>query len=436
MVNKMKRIFLGLIILMLLGSGLAYAGEGPYTNSAHGNSGYGVDRSTIDGTSPFPDATNVYAKGHCAHCHEQHASVGGVSTTPSKYVLFYDNYVAQTDAFCFKCHDNTTTYAATAIANRSYSFRAGNYDDSSINYNIKQAFGLTSSHNLANIRTFLSTTAPSAWGYNADSNPCTGCHNPHSVQGDPENQPTNKDNPKNPGTRGWPVSLPSEHENLYSWNIWGDQQAGETERMSNYTSLYQAPYRVDGAIEEPYKYEPDGSNTTNGSNLTDYVTFCQDCHSDSNISAYVTLIDWDSESGSGDAVTAGDKHGMNAGTTHVYLNAPYAAAWTANNPNGIVLACTDCHEPHGAPNLMLIRNEVNGGTLTANITTFDSDQWEYVCAKCHSASMEIIHHTGTDAPYNPDKQCAICHANTCSDCHHHGSTRTDCDYTPTTRVTF
>jgi len=408
-----------------------------YSNSAHGNTGYGVDRSTIDGTNPFPDADNSYATGHCAHCHEQHASVGGVSTTPSKYVLFYDNYIDQTNAFCFKCHDNTTTYATTAIVNRSYSFRAGGWTDDTLN-DILEAFSDTSSHNLANIRTFLSDTAPSAWGYNADSNPCVACHNPHTVQGDPGNA---SNSVKSSATRGYLVSRPTEHANLSTtgtWNIWGDQQTGETETMSDYTNYYQAPYRVGGAIE-PYKYEPDGSDTTNGSNLTDYVTFCQDCHSDYNMSAYGlsnTPIDWDSDSGTGDAVTAGDKHGKNAGTTHVYLNAPYAAAWTANDPNGIVLACTDCHEPHGAPNLMLIRNEVNGGTLTANITIFDSDYWEYVCAKCHSASMEVIHHTGTDAPYDADSKCSSCHDNTCSDCHHHGSIRTDCDNLPTTRVTF
>ena len=88
------------------------ADSGPYLNSTHGNTSYGVDRRTIDGVNLFPD----YAIGNCAHCHEQHASVGGITTTPSKYVLFYDNYVSQTDAFCFKCHDNTTTYATAAIA--------------------------------------------------------------------------------------------------------------------------------------------------------------------------------------------------------------------------------------------------------------------------------------------------------------------------------
>jgi len=35
---------------MFLGSGLAYAGEGPYTKSAHGNTIYGVDRTGTSAT--------------------------------------------------------------------------------------------------------------------------------------------------------------------------------------------------------------------------------------------------------------------------------------------------------------------------------------------------------------------------------------------------
>ncbi|MBU2521213.1 MAG: hypothetical protein KKD50_03170 [Proteobacteria bacterium] len=51
--------------------------------------------------------------------------------------------------------------------------------------------------------------------------------------------------------------------------------------------------------------------------------------------------------------------------------------------------------------------------------------------------MEVIHHTGSDAPYvKVAGACPACHNNTCSDCHHHGSTRTDCTNAPATRVTF
>lgn len=45
------------------------ANSGPYLDSAHGNSTYGVNRSSI--------STFGYSKGNCVHCHEQHASIGG-----------------------------------------------------------------------------------------------------------------------------------------------------------------------------------------------------------------------------------------------------------------------------------------------------------------------------------------------------------------------
>ncbi|MCG2720767.1 MAG: cytochrome c3 family protein, partial [Thermodesulfovibrionales bacterium] len=131
--------------------------------------------------------------------------------------------------------------------------------------------------------------------------------------------------------------------------------------MSNYVGAlkYQAPYRSGSTVT----YEPDGSALQGGSNLTDYATFCQDCHS-SPMSAYGlshTPIDW--------ATSAGDKHGKRAANAtsgnYIDIDAPFS-----NTSGGqYVLACTDCHEPHGAPNLMLIRKEVNGAALSGTIST-------------------------------------------------------------------
>lgn len=44
-----------------------------------------------------------------------------------------------------------------------------------------------------------------------------------------------------------------------------------------YTSAYQTPYHF------TTYYEPYGSKIRVGSNLVDYVTFCSDCHNESNI---------------------------------------------------------------------------------------------------------------------------------------------------------
>jgi len=60
---------------MFLGSGLAYAAN-EYTNSTYGNTTSGVDRTS----------TNQYAASNCAHCHEQHASIGGAEPAPNAIV--------------------------------------------------------------------------------------------------------------------------------------------------------------------------------------------------------------------------------------------------------------------------------------------------------------------------------------------------------------
>jgi hypothetical protein len=404
-------------------------GAGTYLDSAHGNNSYGASRSSTSG----------YTKGNCAHCHEMHTSIDGnepspAGGSPTKFTLFYTNHVSQTDNFCFKCHDNTITVAATAIMNRSYSFRAGGWTADPLN-DILEAFTtggpttILSVHNLDNISTFITSKA---WGYTANSNPCCACHNPHAVQGDPANSGSTA---KSSGTRGYPISRPSLHATPSTWGLWGD---GAGEKMSNYTASYQSPYRFGSTTT----YEPDGSATTNGSNLTDINTFCIDCHNatntiySTNLGRNLKTIDWDNE-----------KHGKGLAEVAITVDAPYSSTM------GYVLSCTDCHEPHGSPNAFLIRKEVNGGTLGGTISTFSTTNWKYLCARCHQEDtspcrttpvFEYIHHnSGTDRPYT-QTSCGGCHGSgggcpptmTCSNCHFHGSSRTDCDYAPATRRTF
>lgn len=410
-----------------------------YTISAHGRSDYGVNRSSL---SSFG-----YSIGNCAHCHEQHASIGGsepapVGGVPSIYALFYTNHVSQTDNFCFKCHTGTTSYQGTLgyLYNYSYSYRAGGWTSDPLN-DILEAFTnppSISSHNLGSIRTFL---AAQSWGYTTDSNPCGGCHNPHRAQKDPHTS----------GSRGWPVSRPSQHSaDNNEWGLWGDNisdntpYGASTERMSNYVGAlkYQAPYRSGSTVT----YEPDGSALQGGSNLTDYATFCTDCHTSTpnsvwstTLSRYLRAIDWNNE-----------KHGKGLAEGAITVDAPYSSTM------GYVLSCTDCHEPHGSYNAFLIRNEVNGGTLGATITTFSTANWKYLCARCHQEDtspcsttrgplFEVIHHSAsTDRPYT-EQSCGGCHSSggscpptiTCSNCHYHGSVvNTGIDYAPTTRRTF
>jgi hypothetical protein len=392
---------------------------GFYLNSAHGNSSYGVKRSA----SGFPD----YTQGLCAHCHEQHASNDGAEPdpaggAPSQYLLFYDNSVSQTDGLCFECHKEINSFQSGGIIeNRSYSYRAGGWTSDTVN-DILESFSFSTpdtSHSLDDIKTFIA----GKWGYTANSNPCAACHNPHATQGDPPNAPNST---KTSGTRGWPVSRPSTHStDNNSWGLWGDD-AGE--KMDFYTSGYQAPYRYNSVT----LYEPDGSITADGSNLTDFVTFCTDCHDDVNIITSTPLgrnlytFNWNTE-----------KHGSGTafdGCPDIFP--PYQVAQCGN----YVLACTDCHEPHGSPNIFLVRREVNSIEVTVDTGTGqgpdgrDNKEWVFLCESCHDGLNADGYHTHPSfvPPDSSGCSAAACHlggAGTeyrpCGECHFHGNDTID-----------
>lgn len=440
--NNKSKIFIGIkifscVIMLILQ--ILYpetADSGLYLNSAHANSTYGVNRT---GLSSFG-----YPKGHCAHCHEQHASIAGGEPDPAggpdKYALFSKNYDNPTNAnICLKCHIDTGSVQTGGLINRSYSYRAGGYTSDALN-DIKEAFSNPpniSSHSIEDIKTFIN----GKWNYtSADSNPCTACHNPHAVQGDPGGSGSSA---KTSGTRGYPVSRPSLHsKDNNSWGIWGNSSG---QKMSDYSAGYQAPYRYNSTTT----YEPDGSAAQNGSNLTDFVTFCTDCHNNTNsIDSSTTQpkiikgadgkllpIDWDNE-----------KHGK--GVSDGYDGAGAILAPYSTNK---VIACVDCHEPHGAPNVTLIRKEINGGVLSgaiaslAQTSTPSNREIGYLCQRCHKDDYMYnpadpgnrwreAHHNNIDD--NPNS-CAnggcheVCFSPSdcnCTYCHYHGAIFTSTDF--------
>ena len=380
------------ISLMAIWISSIYAG--PYTDSAHGNTSYGVNRSSI--------ASFNYSRGNCAHCHEQHASMGGsepvpVSGNASKQLIFYSAYISQSDMFCYQCHQTGSIQTGMPMQ-YSYSYKYGGDNSISCPDSIKDAFifinddgshnpncgsSTGSSHQLAVIKNFITNK----WGFGSNPiNPCSGCHNTHRTQR--ASYPVEVKGAS-------PISLPSSHAS--DWELWGDDA---TERMSNYTSNYQAPYYYNSTTT----YEPNGDTIMNGSNMPDYVTFCTDCHNTSNdglISssqkynftgnwqAALYNPDWESTS----------PHGKISGKMNhmTDINAPY----NATNTN-YVLSCTDCHEPHGSSNGMLIRQEVNGSS-TVNFTSWASrDDWFTLCLRCHQTPNG--HNMG--AKLNP---CYTCH---------------------------
>ena len=421
-----KNRILIISVVFLVSAVFLYAGPadaGSYLNSAHGDSTYGAKRSATG----FP---TDYPRGLCAHCHEQHASVGGSEPAPAggpdKYLLFDTSHVSQTVNVCFDCHTDTGSYqAGGSLLNRCYSFRAGGWTLDTLD-DILEAFSFTSpgtSHHLDDISTFID----GRWGYTSDSNPCAACHNPHSAQGDPPNAPNSA---KSISTRGWLVSRPSLHSrDNDAWGLWGDDPG---EKMSDYVGglLYQAPHRYNSTTT----FEPDGSTTEDGSNLTDFVSFCTDCHNTTNTIYSTTLggnlepIDWVTPGGE----TGGDKHGKNGATVGIAIDPPFLP----ENYGQYVLSCTDCHEPHGSPNSYLIRRAVNGSVLAGTVGSGTKD-FGYLCRQCHVDdndynngtvnSWEYIHHLSADAPYT-QTGCSRCHGSggnppppiRCSICHYHG----------------
>ncbi|MDD5451533.1 MAG: cytochrome c3 family protein [Desulfovibrionales bacterium] len=363
-----------LLCLGLLLSGAEALFAGTYFNSAHGNTGCGVNRSAT--------AAIGYTKGHCGHCHEQHASIDGEEPNPaggsaSKYAIFADNFTSQTEGFCYYCHKGAgSVQVSFERTNYNYSYWFGGNITLATPNNIYDAFNPVSgsSHNLQDVLDFVKTKWPDTFGN--ESNPCNACHNPHL------------------STRGYPIVRPTDRN-----NIWGDS-AGE--KMSDYAAAhggqYQAPYRYNSTNT----YEPDASATTDGSNLPDYVTFCSDCHNatnviySSNLIRNVNGIGWSETARTynlkadyhGSVTRCWGVDGMVDATCGTSGDPPVPTLrnWgsikdpylTANYIN-FILCCTDCHEPHGSPNPFLIRKSVNG----ADPAIWSSINSRAFCQCCH-----------------------------------------------------
>jgi len=402
--NNLKTIFLCLAILMFLVGGVSYAGT-TYLDSAHG---------TQNGAITGVKRLSVYTDGHCAHCHEQHASIAGTepdpktsdAAGPDKFCLFADNFsgkvtnlYTQSDNACFYCHRT-----GMAFVNYSYSSTFGGSSDVTP-ASIMDAFNIISGsyHNLNDVLNFAKGQWPT---FTADSNPCSACHNVHIAQRSC-GKPTGSYDPTKSA-----ISRPSDHGNL-----WGndDGTVNFSERMDAYTFGYRAPFYV-GATPpaDPTLHEPDGesrlisSNEVKGINLPDYVTFCTDCHNATNSitsQALGTLkfINW----------ATGDQHGKTngAGSADGDLNAPYTSdgksTGTQVDATDFVLSCMDCHEPHGSSNKYLLRTTVNGTAVS--ITT--TGVWYDFCIACHSVNLSTTNHV------------SLTTASTCNaaGCHNHGS---------------
>ncbi len=434
-------------VLPLLFSGPARAGS--YLLSAHGSSTVGVLRPIM---GDAPPAGFGYARGNCAHCHEQHASVGGTEPAPvggaAPYTLFALNFdtgattgpYLEANDFCFYCHNSSAT--VQVVANNDYSQVFGGSTTQGP-LDILAAFNQLSYHNLNDIQSFADTNFSWFTGY---SNPCNACHNPHLAR-------QNWANPQDVTYSA--ISNPSTHFALAT------QTMGDA-----YSTQYEPPY-CSGGLSTDREPAASADAATGRANTPDYVALCTDCHNSTNtitstsISTTTTTgrtllqIDW--------GASAGDQHGAYPGSGTRVLKAPYLTAGSQNSTN-YVLSCLDCHEPHGSPNITLLRRRVNGGDLAVvgTITTALPDQLSpatsgnnnnremgYLCMRCHQQDSgtgtdpvtnppkwENVHHWVTGHPYagpgSPGpKQCTLCHGGPpqtgdypveCDKCHFHGGT--------------
>ena len=185
-------ISLAILSIFIIIIWISHIYAGPYADSAHGNSSYGVNRSFISSFN--------YSRGNCAHCHEQHASIGGAEPVPvsgnaSERLLFLSVYSGQADMFCFQCHQSGSIQTGMP-PQYSYSYKWGGDNSLSCPDSIKDSFTFInddgthnpncgsntgSSHQLAQIKNFIRNK----WGFVGNSiNPCSGCHNTHRAHYD------------------------------------------------------------------------------------------------------------------------------------------------------------------------------------------------------------------------------------------------------------
>jgi hypothetical protein len=365
---------------------------GDYLNSAHGNSAYGVERTST--------STLGYAQGNCAHCHEQHASIGGEEPVPaggeaSDYLLFNSNHISQTENFCFDCHQSGGYQTGGISINKSYSYNfggrtAGGSYDSTIEDSFSHAEATSgSSHYLPDFITqVLGKTMKNAdgvsWSLPAGINPCNACHNPHLAQ-------RNVNSPYDATQSA--ISRPSDHNNRFGDDV--------SERMNAAYSDYLSPYWWGST-----NHEPANNPTSDGSNLPNYVRLCTDCHNDYNTinstnprlpgsPRAIRKLSWKTSS----AFVTADGHGELDGATIIYARAPYTSG------SNMTLCCTDCHEPHGSKNnIVLIRSSVN--TAAISVPNESDAGWASLCfSACHSRAS----HSSNKA--------------NCRHCHYHGGGR-------------
>jgi hypothetical protein len=401
--------------------------QATYAGSAHGDPFSGVNRSNAN-CENWPEDQCVI--GSCAHCHDTF-DPNFCGNNPNGLMLFAPrNSTSQTENFCFQCHCDPLSpdqKQVDMIQNKDYGATFGG--GPAMSENILDAFNFGppnqpwitgSSHNLLFVRNWTKTKPQGDW-ISDNTNACLVCHDPHLSQKNWTVEPTAQGGIKTAIRR---PQAPSSGTNQPG-NLWGDE-SGNFELLVEDQIVYQAPYYGPGPwdpVNGPF--EPAGDDTSEGSNLPNVVRFCayESCHSvpipnawtdaDPNTIEGRSLfaIDWTS---------SGKAHGARAGSPitdpceYGYLKEPYV-----NTPEiNYVLACTDCHEPHGSESAFLLRTVVNGKQIPPIQQWLGTEEsgatWEF-CTACHYLNVPCGPHVCDNEPGGlPD-----CSEFGCSYCHNH-----------------
>ena len=351
------------------------------SDPAHRSPLYGVNRSTST-CENWPGGECV--TGSCAHCHDTFdPEICGNDTYGLMLFAPYDNPTPtpQSDNFCFECHKGSGSVQVRdgGLKNHTYSTNFGG--GAATLTTIYDAFNASgSSHNLSDV---LTHAVGRGIGFTSDTNPCFVCHDHHASQ---QNYPVTLS-----GLGGVKTAIrrPLDYASTPT-ELWGDEDgtSGLNERMLDYTSKYQAPYYYNDP-HDPNKYEPANDGTDNGSNLPQFKNFCtNNCHGLNSVSSTdhdrnLDKIDW-----------ANQHHGK----THVGGVIGATIAPYTDKDYNYVMACTDCHEPHGSPNEWLLRTCVNG----IEVSIPGPGRFWYFCQACHTITQHW-------APWNDELDCSQCH---------------------------
>jgi hypothetical protein len=335
--------------------------------------------------------------------------------------LFATPFVDQETGFCFRCHMDLDNYIQIPMPDQyNYSYVRGAGTTVTCPDDIKEAFAFIdttaspqfncntlsgSAHYLADVREYVKDM----WGWGdvvEEIDPCLGCHNPHRAKTD------------------WPCSKVSGHADASTWEVWGDESG---EKMADYVNSLAG---ISGAVyQPPYRYpytsgSGDVFEWTDANQAPDYVSLCVECHelTQNNNYSLVYSTRYGENLGGPEWYREGtsliDVHG--AGTCMPggvgSKKPPYD-----NGDLNYILMCTDCHEPHGSQNRILLRSFVNGrdkSNVFVNTDRHDlspptgakNNQILEWCRACHNVDA---HNVGSNPDY-PNKSCFD------SECHFHG----------------